>query len=725
MTLAILSYPLFKATDANGLPLAGGKLYSYAAGTATPLALLAADGSTPLANPVVLDAAGQAAIRLPGAPVKLNLLSALDVQQPSWPIDHVISLLDPALIGDYSATVVQMQLQTDPGRLGSESLATSLAGELERLRARVAALGATPYWYQVASPNLLNVEAYGALPSASAATNTTAIQAALDAAAALGGGVRLPRLYPVNHVKIPNGLRLLEGPGGLSDNGVQGQGVLELDGPNVLGGTAVQNCTIRGLTITMTNGATRAIFLDGAKHIRILGCHLSGFTNSAADKDGIRGYYDCDDIVVAHNHVQFSTSSPTNQQRGITFIGNTDFTPYFAPPFGTSALTYPTLAPSNLVLSGNVILYGSHGIFLNGAQGFAVTGNTTRYTRDRSCIMEPMARYGVVAGNTFLDFKSSAVLMARGCSHISVVGNTCWSSNCNGEAAINLYVGCEYVSVKDNFIHFVSPAIGSDFGVYFGPASRFCTAMGNHITGPRLACIAVESEWYNGGAATPAGAIYGRFNGLTPSVSEGGGVWAFTNCEFLTIQGNTLYEVIVTTANNAAFALSQTCGSTNINNVVIRDNTIMVATGYDHYVHIYEDTSTSVQGCRLIGNAWISPTTAKFVLPRGRAHWTHCLHNEYVDDSDGRLSFADGDATPSVAIGRDFVCGNTGATAITTFDQGANGQHISVRIDVNTTLVHDNAKLRLRGAVDATGNANDIVALENIAGVWYETSRNF
>ena len=58
MTLAILTYPLFRAFDANGLPLAGGKLYSYAAGTSTPLALLAADGVTPLANPVVLDASG-------------------------------------------------------------------------------------------------------------------------------------------------------------------------------------------------------------------------------------------------------------------------------------------------------------------------------------------------------------------------------------------------------------------------------------------------------------------------------------------------------------------------------------------------------------------------------------------------------------------------------------------------------------------------------------------
>lgn len=89
MTLAILTYPLFRAFDANGAPLAGGKLYSYVGGTSTPLALLAADGVTPLANPVVLNASGQAEIRLQARAYKLNLLSALDVQQADWPVDNV------------------------------------------------------------------------------------------------------------------------------------------------------------------------------------------------------------------------------------------------------------------------------------------------------------------------------------------------------------------------------------------------------------------------------------------------------------------------------------------------------------------------------------------------------------------------------------------------------------------------------------------------------------
>ena len=89
MTLAILTYPLFRAfTDAN-LPAAGYKLYSYAAGTSTPLALLASDGVTPLANPVVLNSLGQADIRLQARAYKLTLTDPANVVQSGWPVDNV------------------------------------------------------------------------------------------------------------------------------------------------------------------------------------------------------------------------------------------------------------------------------------------------------------------------------------------------------------------------------------------------------------------------------------------------------------------------------------------------------------------------------------------------------------------------------------------------------------------------------------------------------------
>ena len=60
MTATLLT-PLFETMlDNNGIPLAGGLIYTYSAGTTTPLATYTdATGATPASNPIVLDSAGR------------------------------------------------------------------------------------------------------------------------------------------------------------------------------------------------------------------------------------------------------------------------------------------------------------------------------------------------------------------------------------------------------------------------------------------------------------------------------------------------------------------------------------------------------------------------------------------------------------------------------------------------------------------------------------------
>lgn len=84
-------FPVFRAFDANGNPLAGGKLYSYAAGTTTPLATYTdATGGTPNTNPVTLDANGEAQVWLGSDSYKFVLQDATGAVL--WTVDGIKSM---------------------------------------------------------------------------------------------------------------------------------------------------------------------------------------------------------------------------------------------------------------------------------------------------------------------------------------------------------------------------------------------------------------------------------------------------------------------------------------------------------------------------------------------------------------------------------------------------------------------------------------------------------
>lgn len=76
-------------------------------------------------------------------------------------IDNILNNLDPSGVDDYSTNAAQMRLTTNPGSVGSESLATSLAGELERLRyaiQRIIGSDATQ-WYSAPQTTLTDLNA--------------------------------------------------------------------------------------------------------------------------------------------------------------------------------------------------------------------------------------------------------------------------------------------------------------------------------------------------------------------------------------------------------------------------------------------------------------------------------------------------------------------------------------------------------------------------------------
>lgn len=97
----------------------------------------------------------------------------------------------PAQLDDYSATVVQMKINTDPGESGTESLASSLAGELERLRFAIkeckTAIGLTSAeWYSTATGTITS-SFLGTVPVTNGGTGATTASGARDGLGAVGG----------------------------------------------------------------------------------------------------------------------------------------------------------------------------------------------------------------------------------------------------------------------------------------------------------------------------------------------------------------------------------------------------------------------------------------------------------------------------------------------------------------------------------------------------------
>lgn len=71
--------------------------------------------------------------------------------------DNVLLAMQPLLIDDYSANTAQMQVTTDPGEVGTESLATTLAGEIARLRHLIGEITGEDQWYETPVSSLLGL----------------------------------------------------------------------------------------------------------------------------------------------------------------------------------------------------------------------------------------------------------------------------------------------------------------------------------------------------------------------------------------------------------------------------------------------------------------------------------------------------------------------------------------------------------------------------------------
>jgi hypothetical protein len=93
MSTNLSSVPKLQFFDANGNPLVGGKLFTYAAGTTTPLATYTdSTGLTPNTNPIILDSRGEANVWLDATQYKFELKTSADAL--IWTVDNISNALN-------------------------------------------------------------------------------------------------------------------------------------------------------------------------------------------------------------------------------------------------------------------------------------------------------------------------------------------------------------------------------------------------------------------------------------------------------------------------------------------------------------------------------------------------------------------------------------------------------------------------------------------------------
>jgi len=189
--------------DNNGVILSGGKLYTYAAGTTTPLAAYtSSSGSTAHTNPIILDSAG----RVPGGeiwitagvPYKFAIYTALNVLLGTY--DNLTSGLAGGVSLTSSGYTTATDVQTAFDNLGSTA-GTSKVGFI------ATGTGAVSRSAQAKLRDMVSVEDFGAVGDG-VTNDTVAIQAALNSGAA---SVQLTgKTYVVNGtLTIPPGVTLI------------------------------------------------------------------------------------------------------------------------------------------------------------------------------------------------------------------------------------------------------------------------------------------------------------------------------------------------------------------------------------------------------------------------------------------------------------------------------------------------------------------------------------
>ena len=113
-TTSLSPTPKLQFFDANGAPLASGLLYTYEAGSTTPLATYTdSTGVSANTNPIVLDSRGEANVWLGSASYKLALYTSAGVL--IWTVDNISTNGSNLSVTDHTGDGTTIAFAVDDG----------------------------------------------------------------------------------------------------------------------------------------------------------------------------------------------------------------------------------------------------------------------------------------------------------------------------------------------------------------------------------------------------------------------------------------------------------------------------------------------------------------------------------------------------------------------------------------------------------------------------------
>lgn len=551
--------------------------------------------------------------------------------------------------------------------------------------------------------------------------DTINLQKSIDLAILIGGEIQgiLSKTYNVSSLIIRNGLKVFDFQNSVIKGlGTAVNGVVKFEGEDVFNGINVENLTFSA-NFDMSLGDNIAVYLDNTKFCKFVNCSFYNFQNlSNLNHICIFGKNNCHNNIFTNN-VFKCVDNPTLRGFGITLEGlpTSDYAGFF-----TNVYLEDSKFGKGNIISNNEFINGSYAINFLGSQFNIVSDNYCINQNHRTFYTGNAARKNIYNSNICLDYKSSAIVFSYNSNENVFSNNVCKTNSINGEAAININTGGFGNKIFNNFID--SP---TNFGIYLAGDVSDTFVSGNSIKNHYVAGIAIDSDWVT---PRPANAIFSRPNYGAPPV---GNDWAFAGMKNITITNNTIGHGYLN-RNTCGISIAQINSGDNftlLEKIIIAKNQITSADNILFDFQMFYDDDSKIIDCVLEGNTFLYKNGVRAVSSSGLEELNNnsllLLNNLGLPSANNLIEreILSNELNVLNVLSTEIVKIINNSSQNLTDIIGENGQQVTLRLDLNTTLIHNSGKIRLKGNIDATSSSNSFITLVKITNIWFETSRSF